>query len=108
VRFLRPTHHETFNTLKNQGYHLGHNFGLGKKNLSGVFTTLMMLAFLVDQTQQMSCWLYRDVAERCKTKKRMWAKIRSRYDMLIVDSFEMIFRSIVEGLQMDVRERYSP
>lgn len=99
---------ETFNTLKNQGYHLGHNFGLGKKNLSGVFTTLMMLAFLVDQTQQMSCWLYRDVAERCKTKKRMWAKIRSRYDMLIVDSFEMIFRSIVEGLQMDVRERYSP
>ncbi|MBW2708750.1 MAG: transposase, partial [Deltaproteobacteria bacterium] len=25
---------ETFNTLKNQGYHFGHNYGLGKKNLS--------------------------------------------------------------------------
>ena len=28
---------ETFNTLKNQGYNLGHNYGLGKKNLSAVF-----------------------------------------------------------------------
>jgi len=35
---------ETFNTLKNQGYHFGHNYGLGKKNLSVVFTMLMMLA----------------------------------------------------------------
>jgi hypothetical protein len=25
---------ETFNTLKNQGYNLGHNYGLGKKNLA--------------------------------------------------------------------------
>jgi hypothetical protein len=25
--------HETFNTLKNQGYHLEHNYGHGKKNL---------------------------------------------------------------------------
>jgi len=37
---------ETFNTLKNQGYHLEHNFGLGNRNLSAVFTILMMLAFL--------------------------------------------------------------
>ncbi|GAB6161167.1 hypothetical protein JCM12298_03260 [Desulfothermus naphthae] len=28
---------ETFNTLKNQGYHLEHNFGHGKKNLSIIF-----------------------------------------------------------------------
>ena len=37
---------ETFNTLKNQGYHFEHNFGHGKKNLSVVFVALMMLAFL--------------------------------------------------------------
>jgi len=39
---------ETFNTLKNQGYNLGHNYGLGKKNLSAVFTILMMLAILME------------------------------------------------------------
>ena len=43
---------ETFNTLKNQGYNLKHNYGLGEKYLAPVFTMLMMLAFLVDQTQE--------------------------------------------------------
>ena len=46
---------ETFNTLKNQGYHLEHNYGHGEQNLSVVFAMLMMLAFLVDQTQQLCC-----------------------------------------------------
>ena len=38
---------ETFNTLKNQGYHFEHNYGHGEQHLSVVFATLMMLAFLV-------------------------------------------------------------
>ncbi len=46
---------ETFNTLKNQGYQLGHNFRLGKQHLSEVFVLLMILAFLVDQIMQMCC-----------------------------------------------------
>ena len=59
---------ETFNTLKNQGYHLDHNYGHGEQNLSVVLALLMMLAFLVDQTQQLCCpcsrppgtrWLFR-------------------------------------------------
>jgi hypothetical protein len=44
---------ETFNTLKNQGYNFEHNYGHGTQNLSVVFATVMMLAFLVDQTQQL-------------------------------------------------------
>src|SRR5207245_560156 len=42
---------ETFNTLKNQGYHFEHNFGHGNENLSTVFAMLMMLAFLIDQCE---------------------------------------------------------
>ena len=37
--------------LKNQGYNLGHNYGLGKQHLSEVFVFLTMLAFLIDQIQ---------------------------------------------------------
>ena len=44
---------ETFNTLKNQGDNFEHNDGHGEQNLSVVFAMLMMLAFLVDQTQQL-------------------------------------------------------
>jgi hypothetical protein len=40
---------ETFNTLKNQGYHFEHNYGHGVENLATVLALLMMLAFLVDQ-----------------------------------------------------------
>src|SRR5215468_6553315 len=46
---------ETFNTLKHQGYHFEHNFGHGYEHLSVVFAELMMLAFLVEQVQQLCC-----------------------------------------------------
>ncbi|MCP3865907.1 MAG: transposase, partial [Aestuariibacter sp.] len=49
---------ETFNTLKNQGYHFEHNFGHGNQHLATVFANLMMLAFLVDQIQQRCCKLF--------------------------------------------------
>ncbi len=40
---------ETFNTLKNQGYHIEHNYGHGKKNLSMNFFLLNLLAFFMHQ-----------------------------------------------------------
>ena len=36
---------ETFNVLKNNGYHLEHNFGHGKENLSALLATLNLFAF---------------------------------------------------------------
>ena len=36
---------ETFNVLKTGGYHLEHNYGRGKKNLSALLVTLNLLAF---------------------------------------------------------------
>ncbi len=49
---------KTFNTLKNQGYQFEHNFGHGNKNLSIVFAMLMMLAFPVDQVQQLAAGIF--------------------------------------------------
>jgi hypothetical protein len=46
---------ETFNTLKNQGYNVEHNYGHGEQNLSVVLAMVMRLAFLVDHTQQLCC-----------------------------------------------------
>ncbi len=46
---------ETCNTLKNQGDNFEHNYGHGEQHLSVVFAMLMMLAFVVDQTQQLCC-----------------------------------------------------
>lgn len=90
---------ETFNTLKNQGYHLGHNFGLGKENLSAVFTILMMLAFLIDQAQQMSCWLFQAALQSKRGKRYLWEDIRSLFQNFRVNSMETILRAIVYGFE---------
>ena len=36
---------ESFNVLKNNGYHLEHNFGHGKQNLAMMFAAMNLLAF---------------------------------------------------------------
>ncbi len=90
---------ETFNTLKNQGYNLGHNYGLGKKNLSAVFTVLMMLAFLIDQAQQLGCWLFQAALQKEKAKKYLWEDIRGFFNHYQVDSMETILRAIAFGYQ---------
>jgi hypothetical protein len=41
--------------LKNQGYHFEHNYGHGERHLATVLVMLMMLAFVIDQLQQL-CW----------------------------------------------------
>ena len=90
---------ETFNTLKNQGYNLGHNYGLGEKNLSAVFTILMMLAFLIDQIQQMSCWLFQEAWKKAESKRYLWESIRSFFHGYRVDSMETIYRAIAHGFE---------
>jgi hypothetical protein len=52
---------ETCNTLKNQGDHFEHNDGHGTHNLSVVCAMVMLLAFLVDQAQQLCCALLQAV-----------------------------------------------
>jgi hypothetical protein len=90
---------ETFNTLKNQGYNLGHNYGLGKKHLSAVFTQLMLLAFLVDQIQQLCCPVFQAAWGKMGKKARLWERIRWYFQGFIAPSMEAILRLIVHGLE---------
>jgi len=90
---------ETFNTLKNQGYHLEHNYGLGQQNLSMVFVQLMMLAFLIDQTQQLSCALFQKAWEKSGCKRELWNNIRSVFRYFMVESMEALYRIIILGPQ---------
>jgi len=49
---------ETFNVMKNRGYHLEHNYGHGYANLSTLLLLLMFLAVLTDQIQEAFCPLF--------------------------------------------------
>jgi len=89
---------ETFNTLKNQGYHYEHNFGHGRKHLAVVMAMLMMLAFLVDQVQQRCCPLFQAVLTKVKSKRALWDKLRSRFENLIYRSMEHLYQDILYDL----------
>lgn len=90
---------ETFNTLKNQGYHFEHNFGHGKKHLSTVFAFLMMLAFLIDQTQALSCKLFDLALKSAKSKTRLWQKLRGFFSHFLIDNWEDLYLSIAHKSQ---------
>jgi hypothetical protein len=83
---------ETFNTLKNQGYHFEHNFGHGYQNLSVVFAYLMMLAFLVDQVQQLCCRLFRAVWKKMGTKRRLWEQLRSHFEHFVFTTWRHLYQ----------------
>jgi hypothetical protein len=86
---------ETFNTLKNQGYHYEHNYGHGAHNLSVVFAMLMMLAFLVDQVQQICCPLFRAVWEKLGSKRALWDNLRSHFRHFIFRSMWSLYEAIL-------------
>jgi hypothetical protein len=86
---------ETFNTLKNQGYHFDHNFGLGKKHLSEVFVLLMMLAFLIDQILKLCCPLFQAACKRFRTKRPFWEKVRSKSTEFHIETMEDLYRSLL-------------
>ena len=88
---------ETFNTLKNQGYHYEHNYGHGKKNLSTVLMLLMFLAFTVDQIQQACCPLFQAVLEKLKTRRKLWDHLRSHVRHFSFARFVDLWATILRG-----------
>jgi len=91
---------ETFNTLKNQGYHFKHNFGHGQKYLCTVFAYLMMLAFLVDQIQQSSCKNFKKLWQKLKTKAKLWESLRAVFKILPCKNMTQIFFCIADMYQI--------
>jgi hypothetical protein len=92
---------ETFNTLKNQGYHFEHNFGHGKQYLSSTFASLMMLAFFVDQLQQLGCKLFQTVWHKMGSKKLLWERIRALFFDLPFHSMKQLLEALLYGYRIE-------
>lgn len=88
---------ETFNTLKNQGYEFEHNFGHGHKNLSVIMALLMMLAFMVDQIQELVCPLFQAALKKEESKKSLWETIRAFFTCLRIKSWTQLLQGLFHG-----------
>jgi hypothetical protein len=90
---------ETFNTLKNQGYHFEHNDGHGYQQLLRVFAVLMMSAFLVDQVHQLCCPLFQAVWAKLGSKRRLWERMRALFYDYALASMGQLFETLFYGLK---------
>ena len=93
---------ETFNTLKNQGYALEHNYGHGQKSLATVLMQLMLLAFLVDQAQEHGCAWFQAARRRFRSRTSLWEGMRALFCYCPVGSWEILWRTIAERFKMVV------
>ncbi|MCD4812037.1 hypothetical protein K8R14_05615 [bacterium] len=79
---------EGFNTLKNQGYHLEHNFGHGKKNLSYIFFLLNVLAFFAHQIFELTDIKYQKCRAKAGSRIEFWNRLRYDIRMILFRSWE--------------------
>jgi hypothetical protein len=93
---------ETFNTLKNQGYHFEHNYGHGQQHLATVLAMLMLLAFLVDQIQQRCSSLFRQLWKGLGTKAKLWFSMRNLFNVLVFNSMEALFRHMASLYRLQI------
>ena len=88
---------ETFNTLKNRGYHFEHNYGHGEMYLSYHFILNMFLAFFVDQVQELSCESFKKL--RSEFSLRMtFEKVRAAIEFAELVNWENLYVLLIEGL----------
>jgi hypothetical protein len=92
---------ELFNSIKNSGYNFEHNYGHGKKNLTTVLALLMMLAFLIDQIQAVSCSIFKALKKVVGSSKQLWTVMRVLFEYVEVDCWETFYRRIGKNKLLD-------
>jgi len=93
---------ETFNTLKNQGYHFEHNYGHGHQYLCTVLALLMFLAFTVDQIQQHCSKVFQALHKGLKTKVKLWEAMKSFFKVLPFKSMNQLFIKVADSYSIQL------
>jgi len=97
---------ESFNVLKNNGYHLEHNFGHGKNNLSTVFVSLNLLAFAFHTVCDLAEDLWRKAIEKMGTQ--FFENLRSITTFLIFPSWDDLLATSPDHRLLPSKHHASP
>jgi hypothetical protein len=87
---------ETFNTLKNQGYHIEHNFGHGQRFLSNNFFVLNLLAFYIHQILELCDLGYQYCRSKFSSRKEYWNNLRVGIRFMLFRDFEHLLRNVAD------------
>ena len=81
---------ECFNTLKNQGYCIEHNYGHGDKNLCFNFYLLTLIAFAFHQVFELTDKLYQECQKSFHNKRHLWETLRAYLKILVFATWESL------------------
>ena len=79
---------ETFNTLKNQGYHIEHNYGHGSQHLAMNFFVLNLLAFYMHQIFELTDRLYQRCRLKTSSRKAYFSLLRYTFQFLLFSDWQ--------------------
>lgn len=80
--------------MKNQGDNEEHNFGHGKQHLSSVFAKRMLLAFLIDQIQELCCKFFQSAVTKMESRVRFWERLRSYFFTFKLPDWVTLYQAI--------------
>jgi hypothetical protein len=87
---------ETFNTLKNQGYHVEHNYGHGTRYLSMNFFVLNLLAFFIHQILELCDLSYQRCRSKFSSRKEFWNQLRCTFRIILFRDFYHLLYFIID------------
>ena len=85
---------ETFNTLKTKGYHLEHNFGHGKNNLSAVLATLNLIAFAIHLAAELADATWKAAIDVAGSRAGFFNNLRALTAYLLFPSWESLLKTL--------------
>lgn len=91
---------ESHNVLKTKGYHLEHNYGHGKVNLTSVLLTLNLLAFLFHTVLSMVSAKYQLVRKELAARQTFFHDVRALTRYLFFTSWEAMLDFMIVQLEL--------
>jgi hypothetical protein len=86
---------ETFNVLKNNGYHLKHNFGHGQQTLSALLVILNMLAFTMHNACDAMEALWQQARKVCGARNRLFIHLWTISSYHLFPSWSSLMKTII-------------
>jgi hypothetical protein len=90
---------ENNNTLKTKGYHFEHNFGHGRKHLSSLLASLIILAFLTHTVLEWMDGKYQLLRKKLPSRKRLFNDIRTLTSYLCFQTWEALMDFILKSFE---------
>jgi hypothetical protein len=88
---------ESFNVLKNHGYHLEHNYGHGKQNLAMLFAAMNLLAFAFHTVCDCLEDLWVKARHAKRARKRFFEHIRTITAYLVFPDWRTLMTTLINS-----------